>query len=223
MKKNEETKKRTLVTEEIYTEIKNQIFSYSLPPGEKINIDQLARDLNVSNIPIREALSRLSSEGLVQIVPYKGVLVSEMSLNELDELYELRIELEGYAARKATLVIPEAEINWLNEEMQECFNYIENGEGNLQTVMQMNEHLHGMILKYAHNENLQRLNEHFLQRIERYLVHARQELNNETVKKEWHEHQAILTAIKERNHQSAEKFMRTHISNSHQRTRRFFL
>ncbi|WHY74516.1 GntR family transcriptional regulator [Fictibacillus enclensis] len=222
MKKNGPTK-RKLITEDIYTVIKDQIYSYSLSPGQKINIDQMARDLNVSNIPIREALTRLASEGLVHIIPYKGVTVAEMSLQELDELYELRIELEGFAARKATLLIPEAEINWLHEEMKQRYFSIESCKGNLETVMQMNVELHGTILKYAHNENLRKLIEQFLQRIERYLIYARRDLDIETVKKEWSEHQEIIMALKERNHQMAEKLMRTHISNSHQRTRRFFL
>ncbi|NRF93215.1 GntR family transcriptional regulator [Paenibacillus frigoriresistens] len=223
MKKNESTNKRKLVTEDIYSSIKEQILSYSLSPGEKVNIDQMARELNVSNIPIREALSRLASEGLVHIIPYKGVTVAEMSLKDLDELYEIRIELEGYAARKATQLIPEAEINWLDEEMKRCFLSIETCKGNLETVMKMNEQLHGTILKYAHNENLSNLIKLSLQRIERYLIYARRDLDIETVKREWHEHQAILSFLKERNNQMAEKAMRNHISNSHQRTRRFFL
>jgi DNA-binding GntR family transcriptional regulator len=89
--------------------------------------------------------------------------------------------------------------------------------------MKMNEQLHGTILKYAHNENLRKMMDHYLQRIERYLIYARKELDIDIVKAEWEEHHEILIALKERNHQNAEKAMRTHISNSHQRTRSFFL
>jgi DNA-binding GntR family transcriptional regulator len=222
LKNNESRNKRKLITEDIYTSIRDQILSYSLLPGEKINIDQMARDLNVSNIPIREALSRLASEGLVHVIPYKGVAVAEVSLQDLDELYELRIELEGYATRKATQLIPEAEINWLDQEMKQSFISIDHYEGNLETVMKMNELLHGTILRYTHNENLSKLIKLYLQRIERYLVFAHRDLDIETVKKEWHEHQEILNYLKERNNQMAEKAMRIHISNSHQRTRSFF-
>ncbi|PZE20188.1 GntR family transcriptional regulator [Paenibacillus xerothermodurans] len=222
MKKSEFTNKRKPVADEIYSSIKHQILSYTLSPGEKINIDQLARGLHVSNIPIREALSRLASEGLVHIVPYKGVTVAEMSLQELDELYELRIELEGYATRKATYLIPEAELNWLDDEMNGRRVSIDTAQGNLETVMRMNEQLHGTILKYTHNDNLSKLMTTFLQRIERYLIYARRDLAVDTVRREWHEHQEILTFLKQRNSSMAEKAMRTHISNSHQRTRRFF-
>ncbi|NHN34942.1 GntR family transcriptional regulator [Paenibacillus agricola] len=222
MKNNESRNKRKLITEDIYTSIRDQILSYTLSPGEKINIDQMARDLNVSNNPIREALSRLATEGLVHVIPYKGVSVAEMSLQDLDELYELRIELEGYATRKATQLITEAEINWLDQEMKQSFISIDHCEGNLETVMKMNEQLHGTILRYSHNENLSKLIKLYLQRIERYLIFARRDLDIETVKKEWHEHQEILNYLKERNNQMAEKAMRIHISNSHQRTRSFF-
>jgi DNA-binding GntR family transcriptional regulator len=222
LKSNESASKRKLITEEIYTSIRDQILSYTLSPGEKINIDQLARELNVSNIPIREVLSRLASEGLVHVTPYKGVTVAEMSLTDLDELYELRIELEGYATRKATQLIPEAEINWLDQEMKRAYISIDHAQGNLETVMKMNEQLHGTILRYTHNQNLSKLINLYLQRIERYLIFARRELEIGTVKKEWDEHHEILNYLKERNNQMAEKSMRTHISNSHQRTRSFF-
>jgi DNA-binding GntR family transcriptional regulator len=221
MPKNQD--KKRLVTEDIYNFIKNQILSHTLSPGEKINIDQMARDLNVSNIPIRESLSRLASDGLVHIVPFKGVSVAEISLPDLDELYELRIELEGYATRKATHVIPDAELNWLEDEMNRNYEPIKNSQGNLDIVMKMNEQLHGTILKYAHNENLRKMMDHYLQRIERYLIYARKELDIDIVKAEWEEHHEILIALKERNNQNAEKAMRNHISNSHQRTRSFFI
>lgn len=211
------------MAEDIYEIIKNQILSHALSPGEKLNIDQMARDLNVSNIPIREALSRLAADGLVNIIPYKGVSVAEISLPDLDELYELRMELEGYATRKATHVIPDVELNWLDHEMKQSYVSLENYQGNLETVMKMNEQLHGTILKYAHNGNLHKMMKHYLQRIERYLIYVHQDLDIETVKKEWHEHQEILNFLQERDHQMAEKSMRTHISNSHQRTRSFFL
>jgi DNA-binding GntR family transcriptional regulator len=222
LEKNKSSNQRKLMAEDIYTSIRDQILSYTLSPGGRINIDQMARDLNVSNIPVREALSRLATEGLVHVIPYKGVTVAEMSLKDLDELYELRIELEGFATRKATQLIPEAEINWLDQEMKQSFISIDHCEGNLETVMKMNEQLHGTILRYTHNENLSKLIKLYLQRIERYLIFARRDLEIETVKKEWREHQEILNYLKERNNQMAEKAMRTHISNSHQRTRSFF-
>src|SRR5690242_2676186 len=69
---------RNVLTQEIYNLLKEQILSHTLPPGDKINIDQIARDLDVSNIPIREALSRLTADGFVRMVPFKGMFVTEI-------------------------------------------------------------------------------------------------------------------------------------------------
>ncbi len=63
---------RYVLTDELYALLKRQILSHEMTAGDKINIDKLARDLGVSNIPIREALFKLSSEGFVTVVPSKG-------------------------------------------------------------------------------------------------------------------------------------------------------
>jgi DNA-binding GntR family transcriptional regulator len=109
---------RTVVTKEIYEMIKEQILQHQLEPGEKINIDQLARELEVSNIPIRESLSRLVAEGLVMAVPYKGMFVTHMSLKELNDIFELRQSLEPLALRKAFHSLPKAEIHKVLKKWQ---------------------------------------------------------------------------------------------------------
>lgn len=69
--------------------------------GQQLRQDEIARELGVSHIPVREALRQLEAEGLVRLRPYRGFEVSELSPEEVEELYEIRIPLECQALRLA--------------------------------------------------------------------------------------------------------------------------
>jgi DNA-binding GntR family transcriptional regulator len=69
-------------------------------PGVKLWQDRLAKELNISRIPVREALCMLASEGLVSLLPNRGAMVPELSADELEELYALGASLEGMAAKR---------------------------------------------------------------------------------------------------------------------------
>lgn len=85
-------------SEQIYNLIKEQIFSWELEPGQKLNLSQMAKQMNVSTIPVREALSRLQDSKLVLLVPNKGYQVSniidEISMKKMAE-FRLMLELEA--------------------------------------------------------------------------------------------------------------------------------
>src|SRR5437763_1037697 len=88
-------KERGVTTEHIYSLLKEKIFEWKLAPGEKINIEQLAKEFNTSAIPIREALSRLHSEKLVILEPYKGYRVSGiLDEKKMADMLESRILIE---------------------------------------------------------------------------------------------------------------------------------
>jgi len=75
-------------------ELRRRILDGSFQSGFQLRQDALAEEFGVSRIPIREALVQLESEGLVKILPHKGAIVSELSIAEIDELFELRVLLE---------------------------------------------------------------------------------------------------------------------------------
>jgi DNA-binding GntR family transcriptional regulator len=87
---------RTTVSEQIYEDIKERIIDRTLPPGARLNIDALARELNVSSTPIREALARLEREQLVSLELYAGYSVAPPQQPEyLEGLLEFRMLWEG--------------------------------------------------------------------------------------------------------------------------------
>ncbi|TFG73301.1 MAG: GntR family transcriptional regulator [Anaerolineales bacterium] len=88
----------TLV-DRVFQTLREQILQGIYEPGQKFNIDQLARDLGVSNTPIREAMARLERLGLVEIIPYCGPKIKRLNVEQLTDLYEVRIALEELAVR----------------------------------------------------------------------------------------------------------------------------
>jgi DNA-binding GntR family transcriptional regulator len=93
--------------------IRDLILTHQLEPGERLVENRLAEQLGVSRTPIREALRKLASEGLVSFSPYKGASVAEFSSSELEDIYHIRIALEGYCASLAVSRITDEQIEQL--------------------------------------------------------------------------------------------------------------
>ncbi len=101
--------------EAIYEMLREEILQAKIKPGENIVISDLSKKIGVSEIPIREAVKKLESEGFLTIMPHVGITVSKLDPDEIIEFYLIRIELEALAARLATPFISQAEISSLQE------------------------------------------------------------------------------------------------------------
>lgn len=84
-----------------YLVLRDAILSHRIPPGTRLSVPEIARQLNISRSPAREAITRIQYEGLADFVPHRGAVVTEIGLDELIELYDIREVLEGLAARLA--------------------------------------------------------------------------------------------------------------------------
>ena len=93
--------------------IRERIISLRLPPGSVINEALLMSELGLGRTPIREALKLLEAEHLVVIVPRRGIFVSEIGLNQLHQIHEMRITLEPMAARLAAIRITPSRLSQL--------------------------------------------------------------------------------------------------------------
>ena len=104
-----------------YRRIRDRVLSGRYPPGSRLVNRSLARELGVSPIPVREALKRLASEGLVRHIPGAGAFVHALDRRELEKLYDFRACLEGFAAREAARTISEHRLRDL-EALCETFH-----------------------------------------------------------------------------------------------------
>ena len=91
------------LSQQAYDLIKRQIVDLDLPPGSIIDENRLQDELGLGRTPIREALLRLSLENLVNIVPRRGIFVTDIGIADLQQIFEMRIGLESLAARLAAL------------------------------------------------------------------------------------------------------------------------
>jgi DNA-binding GntR family transcriptional regulator len=104
--------------EYVANKLREAILKGYLKPGEKLDQNEIAELLGVSRSPVRDALRKLAAEGLVQIHPYRGAIVAELSPEELEEIYMLRRVLEGLAARLAVPYLDAERLTVLEEILQ---------------------------------------------------------------------------------------------------------
>jgi DNA-binding GntR family transcriptional regulator len=104
---------RRTVTEEVLDRLRDLLLRGVLRPGARIDQAELAASFGVSTVPVREALLRLQSAGLVQLIPHRGVFVAEVSVEELLDIYSTRELLEEQAARIAAGQLTAADVDAL--------------------------------------------------------------------------------------------------------------
>lgn len=102
---------RPTAVELVTDEIRQMILSGRISPGSVLRQEILAEELGVSRVPVREAITRLHSEGLLNVVPHKGAYVQELSVEEVRETFNIRLRLEPWVLSEAIPLITDAEIN----------------------------------------------------------------------------------------------------------------
>ncbi|WP_027185899.1 GntR family transcriptional regulator [Desulfovibrio inopinatus] len=149
------TKKNGRVTfvDKAYAIIKENILSVRYPPGYQVLEAQLADDLGMSRTPVREALIRLSDEGLVEIVPRRGVRVVPLSAADMSEISEVLTSLEVTAVEKAAKVGLEDEASSALEALlKEMEDALDNDD--LDTWAEADARFHQMLLSLSGNSVL---------------------------------------------------------------------
>ncbi len=96
-----QTRNHRTLAEKAFSELHDAIVRGERAPGERLRIEDLAQELEMSPMPIREALRRLDAAGLVEHIPHKGARVTELSMPDLREVYEMRLALEPLAVEHA--------------------------------------------------------------------------------------------------------------------------
>jgi DNA-binding GntR family transcriptional regulator len=191
--------------DQVQQRIVQAIRSGHYQPGERIRETEVAKAFGVSRTPVREALRRLESDGLLSFESWRGVVVSRLDRQQVSELYAMREVLEGAAARMAARHIDDADIELLQMLLQQA----EDSPGDPARLAQINRKLHRTIQIAAHNQYLlqtlgQLENALALLRGTTYAVEGRAHTAAS-------EHRAIVDAICARDAEAAEHAARKHI------------
>lgn len=193
------------LSESVYISVKDAISAGRFKPGERLREVSIAELLSVSRTPVREALRRLESEGLVTNAPARGLVVTALDRQQVLELYVLREILEGTAASFAANRASEGEIATLFEILEEEARHLSNPK----KLAEINRHFHRELYAASHN---------------RYLIAAVNTLANSLcllggttlsspgrAATSHNEHLEIVSNIEQRNPATAEQIARQHI------------
>ncbi|GAA1246414.1 GntR family transcriptional regulator [Pseudonocardia aurantiaca] len=205
---------------DVYERVKALIMDSRLAPGVKINIDAVARDLEVSHTPLREALARLEADGLAVKHARRGYTAAPLlSRAELDELYDLRLLLEPYAAARAAERITDFGVERLEAELA-TFDQAPEDEG-YQAYGALAAHdrrLHDLVLELAGNETVRTCFNRTHAHLHLYRLYYGGRTGNEAIS----EHRALADALTARDPRAAAERMREHLERSRDRLHRIF-
>jgi DNA-binding GntR family transcriptional regulator len=107
------------LADQAYVALRDAILSHQLPPGTRLSVPDMARRLGISRSPAREAIARIAYEGLAQVEPNRGAVVSDLRPTDLVEIYNLREVLEGLACRLASQRVDERKLDRLSRILDE--------------------------------------------------------------------------------------------------------
>lgn len=191
----------------IYEAIKDKIISGELSHATPIVEKKLALEYQCSRTPIREALRKLEQDGLVKIIPRKGVFVSQITITDIEEIFVIREALEGISTRIATGIISNHNIKILHA-IAEKADY-EFKEGDNEGSFQSGNELHDIILKIAGNNRIIKTISTIKDQIQR--MHLMAKTIPGRLEKSNFEHSEIIKAMELRDIELAELKMREHI------------
>lgn len=132
--------------------VRQRIIDGLYPPGSRLIESELATQLSVSRVPIREALRALESEGFVRPSPNRGVEVAELSVKDIDELFDVREALEMLASRNAAERATQPDLQRVARALSQAREALENED--TVALGAANEAFHDEIIKLAHNDLL---------------------------------------------------------------------
>lgn len=122
------TAQQSTLQDRVYLGVSNDIMTGALLPGEKLRVTHLANRFGTSQAPVREALRRLTEEGLAHTVPYVGAVVRSPTWAEIQDIYAVRIELETYAVRRILAKYPRVRFAPARRALRELERAVKTGD-----------------------------------------------------------------------------------------------
>jgi DNA-binding GntR family transcriptional regulator len=190
-----------------YETIKQTILNGGVNAGDQLRIEALAGQLGTSRTPIREALLKLESEGLVRAASRVGYFVRDLTRKDLQELFELRDVLESYAAGRAAVLVDDQDLQRLKEYQRRAKKAI--NEGITSEFMDMEIEIHSLILRKAGNTRLIKMIGSIKDLIKRERILSLQ--SSENILESYKEHQQIIAAVSKKDSRLANRMMHSHI------------
>ena len=196
-------------TDRAYAGIRNMILSGELPAGSQLGEEALAERCGVSRTPVRDALRRLEGELLVKRNEAQRSFVAQWSLGDVEDAFELRAMLEGYAARRAAERIDEATLERLRDCNQAIGRAVRADPPDVMGFLEGNREFHAIVLETAQSRRLGAL---LGSLIEQPVVwRTAHQYGREALRRSHSEHDELLAAFARRDGAWAQAVMAAHI------------
>ena len=198
---------------EVFERLRRLILEGEYGPNERLIEEQLADRLGVSRTPIRQALTMLEAEGLVEIAPNKGAMVCSFTIKDVWDIYDLRAVLEGHAARRAADRIDDeglARLRSLAEDMENVLpGRFSDHEEEIRWLVATNQEFHGTIVGASRNGRLEKLIRRTVEVPLMFKAFYWYGPHERTISN--HYHRQILGALEAGDGERAEIIMREHV------------
>ncbi len=196
------------VKETLVESLRDAIIRGDFAPGQYLRLEEIAARFDVSTMPVREALRDLEAEGLVTIFPHRGATVTQLSADELQDIYDIRVLLEEMATRLAVPLMTEATLAELTSLVEQMENHV----GDVATLVKLNHQFHLTLYGASGRRHLCELNQMLRYRTQHYLHLFTVEVESENFSQTQGEHRAILEACKRGDAEQAAAIMRHHVA-----------
>lgn len=190
--------------------LREAIMNGSLHAGERLMEIQLAEELGVSRTPVREAIRKLELEGFVVMIPRKGAYVSDISLKDINDVFEIRTALDALAAGLAAERITEEELERMERLLVEIAEAIE--QGDIERAVAIDTQFHDVLYKASRNERLVGIIGNLCELFQRFRSISMGYPGR--LKDTIEEHKRLVEAISQRNIELAQQVAREHMENA---------
>lgn len=194
-----------------YEYLLNAIMSYELKPGQVIVEQEVSDQLGISRTPIREAFKQLESEGLVHHFPSRGTFVTNLTVQDVEEIFQLREMFELTALKSAIHRITEEELRYIEGRLRYLDDKKSEEPSTKEEFYGSDRELHELIMKYSGNSRMVKFHRTLEAQLER--LRRISSMTPMRLSKSRQEHLDILNALSDRDLDAATDALRLHLRN----------
>ncbi len=199
------------VSEVVYNLLREKIISKEFAEGERLDIEDISKHLGVSKTPIKEALSHLESEGLVRILSRSGTFVSNFTVKDIEDYFDVRRVLECYAVEMICLSANEREINILEKMVDNLGDLAKHPDikAIYPDYLKLDHEFHHKMVSLTKNKRLQEAHER--ENLHAQMARIRYRSFERELSKSQNEHEQIILALQKRDLKNAILEINSHL------------
>lgn len=201
---------RVLLKDRAYDELKELILTGVYAPGTFLSERQLASQLGMSKTPIRSAIERLEMDGFLIVSPQQGIVVSELSLQEIIDHFEIRVALETFTMRRLAGRLSDDQLKRLQKNLEAQARCAKQGAQGVDRYRQLDTEFHVMLCDFLSNQEIIRVMWRLRDKLARVIYRVIQ-ARPERMTSSYQEHTGILEALMEGDGELAATRMEEHL------------